>query len=441
MQDPRRRTRAIFSSLITLGLGLALAAPARAFEDVEVRAMALNEVTPERFPGAPGVWMGIDREIEVDGMGNAVVIEHRVARVFDPEWARRTFAPWRIPYWSATQGVRPERLRIWKDPDTAVDLQPAALEDAGDPRVRDFRPYLALRGIAITFPEVEPGDLIEIRYRHVNNVIGGEMNVRWGRIDFGAPEPVVEQQLSLKVPDALEVRFEAVGKELLRQRKALGEFKQWTWTSGNLPGRPGAWVDEIFSRYPATAAPGDSAFPFVLWSTVADWKYLSDYYGRRWEGLAAERDAGMGLQLSKLSGKDDPPRERAEKIARYVQEEIETLDLSFEFLGLRPLEAGEIFRAGAACPRDKCLLLYSFLRAAGYKATPAMITTDVRPGSAELPCPSNTPRFMLRILMDEAEPLWLDPLETKSPLPPGQAVLFPPRAEQDPSPVVPFPGR
>ena len=418
-----------------------MATTARAFEDADIRAMVLNVRTAAEFPGQGGIWMGLDRAVKLDGMGNAEITEHLVARVFDSKWAKERFAPLYVPYWSATQGVRPERVRVWRSIDDFVDLPKTVINDERDPRAGDVKPYAGFRRVRFDLGDLKAGDVVELKWKRMDNVIPGELNVRWARVDFGAAEPVVEQHVSFEIPDALVPSIDTRGPGLMKQREALGEYKRWTWVSGNLAARPGAWLNEVYSRFPLEASPADTTFPYVQWSTSADWKYLSDYFGRRWEGFAAERDAGMSLATSKLVSADASVEKRARSIEAYVQSSIATVDVSAECIGLRPFEAGEIFRAAAGVPRDKCLLLYSMLRGAGLKATPAFVASAPRIGSPSAPVPASRDRLLVRVLTDGSDVLWLDPLESKSELPAGMALLVPPRVEQGPNAEVPFPGR
>lgn len=414
---------------------------ALAYDDNEVRAIVLNQVEPESFPGQGGVWMAQQRFIYIDGMGNSTIEEHLLARVFDPKWGQTRFGDWTLPYWSALQGIRVTRARVWHGPDAFTDLSREAVADEADPMVEGIKPYLPRRRVSVHFRDLKRGDVVELRYVQVDNVQGGELNVRYGEFDYGAEDPVIEQELILKVPDALEPKLIVVGDGVVRRKLALGELKQFHFLFGNIPALGREVLSTPYNRIASGTDSLPAGVPRVLFSTVSDLPYLVDYYGYRWYGHAQMRESGMNLKVSELTAKRSETGERARAIEAYVQKEIRTLPIASEEPSFRPLDAAEIFRAGAGSPRDKALLLYSLLRGAGLRATPALVRARAGAWRPELPVFSQFDRVLLRLETRDQGTLWLDPIESVSPLPAGRALLLPPRDERTDNDWIEFPGR
>lgn len=446
-RDRGRRRSAACSIIGVAAIGGAslvlLLSPSRAlaYDANDVRAIVMNDVPADSFPGQGGVWMARQRLIEIDGVGNGRVTDHILARVFDPAWGELHFSNYAIPYWSALQGVRPEVLRIWHSATEVVDLPKSAIRDEADPEVEHAKAYVPRRRVVIQFPELKAGDVIEMRYSRADNVQGGETNVRSGEFLFGCREATVEQELILSVPDAMELNIQPIGANLMRSRRALGEFKEYRYLTGHLPPLGRDVLDGVYGRSATGSDSVPAIYPRVLFTPAQNWDFFSDYFGFRFEGHAAIKDAGMNLTVSRLTAGVTDLQEKCELLERYVQKDIATLPFPQGEFTYRPIDAAEVYRSGAAIPRDKTVYLASLLRGAGLRATPVLLHTGGPRFEPAVPAIDQFDRFVIRVQLPDDRTVWLDAVESSSALPAGKALILPPREERAELGLIDYPGR
>lgn len=427
---------------ILLGTALLLSLrPARAwaFEDAEVSAIVRHQLEPSQHAGVGGVWMARQTKITIDGRANADVVEHLLARVFDSDWAK-WFRPYRIRYWNETQAIRVLRARIWTSPERVEDLPSDAIhvEVAGE--VAAHPAFQSLKEVQINFPSVKPGQTLEILFERRDQVRRDEFNIRWFEHDFGDSFPVIEDQLIVRYPTALEPTVERVGARVPGRLRRGSGYREFTWITGNLPGLPVDLVDASVSRTAPPGAPAaDSASAVVF--TNAPWNYLSFYVGRLWKHHILQDDPTMTTKVSELAGREDDPEKRARVIEAFVQKKIETLPIPPEIRALRPLDSAATYAAAAGSPMDKTCLLVALLQKAGLRASPVMIRSRAGPWDSEVGCPAQLDRFLVRVTLSPEETIWCDPIESATPLPAGKAwIISQPEIEHDRG-LLEFPGR
>lgn len=430
--------------LLALSLALETATPrsARAFIDSEVRAIVLNEVLPDSFPGVGGVWMARQRRVEIDGVGVGVIDDHHLARVFEPSWGAENFSSYSIPYWGEHQSIRVERARVWHSIDDFRDLTPEEGEDRPWAAAEGVKPYLTFREIVLHFPPLQSGDVVEVKWTRHDAIPPGEQNVRFAEYLFAAPEPTIESQFTLTVPTALLVKTaERRPERFFAEVRPRGEKKMFAWITGHLE-RTQLPIES--TTYARRSLPGDAAAaesPAIFFSTAWDWPWLSTYYGKRWAHLSSMTDASIGVAVSEVSGKTTDLRDRASRIEAYIQDEIRTLALPTDWTGLKPVSVGEVHRARAGAPRDKALLLSAALGAAGIRSHVVYIRTRTGPWDTDIPCPSQLDRFMVRASIQGGESFWLDPIESKTPLPASLGLVFAEEGDAVEKGLVGYPGR
>ncbi len=415
---------------------------ASAFEDVEVRAIVRNQVSPEDYPGAGGVWMARLDEITIDGGGGMVGRTHLLARVFDPAWGREQFGPFTIDYWSENQAVVVRKASIYKSPDEAIALPKESVTFVASPLVEGIEPYSALRRLQVDFGELEPNDVVEIVLEKRKRPRGGDFSVQWLVHSFGANDPVIEQQLRLRAPNALKPDITTVGPRVPSTRYADGGFFRREWLNGHLAPVDGGVEEALFGRVQRNPALGDSTGSIVVSST--GWHYLSKYIGRQWGFILAEDGGELNRTVGDLiEGKDDMI-ERARVLEEFVQKEIRTLDISTAITGMRPLPCRDVLASEAGTPIDKSMLLLAMLRAAGIDAQPTMVRTKAGVWDEKVACPDQLDRVLLHV--DLGRELWLDPLDSEA-LPPSQGFLIglidpnAPDVDTDALGLFEFPGR
>lgn len=426
--------------LLVLGL-LALTVPgrdARALEPAEVRAIVRNSATAEDYPGAPGVWLALDRRVEINGNGRIHGFDHLIARVFDPEWGRKQFSRFTRTYFNEYQSVTLFRARIWRSPDEYEDLPADSVRHEPSEIAVGVPAYRKLVDLAVRFPDLEPGTTVEILMEFTEITRPGELNIRSFEFNYGAEEPVIEHGLHLAIPSAANPAVETRGM-VRTQPKRMGSHRYFDWLTGNMAPLSHPVENGLVSR---SLAPG-VAVPDTIRSTVfgwAVWDYLSRYYGRAWQDAIGEGDSDITVGIGALVADATNVEERIDRIERWVQEDVRTLPLSHQLLGMTPIPPGEIYRSRAGSPCDKASLLVTMLAAVGVRGEPVLVRTRTGPWFRDVAAPEQLDRFMIRVRRSDGSERWCDPIESESELAASEG-LYIIIEDETIYGLVPFPGR
>jgi hypothetical protein len=379
-----------------------------AFEPAEVRAMVANSQDPAKFPGAGGIWLGLERVITLNGEGNAEINEHRVAQVFDPQWAERTFEPLDLTYWSQGMQLRVRVARVWHSLEKSEDLPRDAVVDSLHPSARGLRTCAYFRIRRMSFPRLVRGDRVEIAYQWIIPIEQFNLNMNWFAQAFGAAEPVVEQRLILNQPSATEPVLQFFGPVPQAQIVAREGFRQRLWDTGNLPGRGSNYLQTPTSSLPL---PGDSLgpeVPQVLMTMLGGWGRTGTHYGAQWEAARNRRCEKLDQVASGMMSGHPDLMDRARACESYLREQIRTVPVPVSQLPLRPFDASEVMDDGAGTPRDKTCLLVSLLWACSIPAYPVLLRNHGGVWAEQLPCPAQLDRYVVVAQVRGKPALWLD---------------------------------
>jgi len=427
-----------------VGALLSVAGGAHGFTDSEVRAIVANERPAAQFPDAGGVWMARQRVVDIDGVGNAVIVEHLLARVFDPAWGAARFAPHRRTYWAEFNALQVARAGVWSSRDQFAPLPQEAVQDQLNPAVGEVGSYSELRESTLAFPPLAAGEVVEIKLVWTCRIPPYDRNVRWLEETFGAEEPVVEQQLVLIMPAAASLDTLALGAPLHRQLRYVDGKREITWMSGNLPPVGGPFVETPWDRVPAAGVTLSPAASRLVYTSMTDWTWAGRFYGAQWEESWRQRSVEADRLATEFTQREPEPRARALAIERHVRDEVRTIAAADRQFGLWPFPASRVALERAGVGRDKSLFLVSLLRSAGLEAYPILVRERADAWADSLPSIAQLDRFIVRTRVPAGDTLWLDPIRRSVPVPAGKGLLF--AGPRDPRPdwlgagLVHFPG-
>jgi len=423
-----RSVRAFLQTTVPLGIASAAVALcleagfAAAFDEAEVRAIVANQKYPADYPGHGGVWMARQKRVEIDGIGNATISEHLLARIFDPEWGDALFRPYRRPFWSYRESPRLGRMRVWRSHDQLEEIPAADSESAlhSDAEGLVFQGHY--RELRINLPELKQGDVVELEIFWTDRIPRYEYNVRWLEHTFGAEVPVLEEQLIISIPTAADTDVRQLGPEVPNRVIHRDGVATRTWLTGNLPALDGPVLETPWSRIvPGNPGAGED-LSRVFFSTVRHWSYLTPYYGARWEVEIGHRGPEVDRIAGRALAEAQDPADRAAWIDAYVREEIRTLPIPEIRLPIRPGSPETVAREGAGSRRDKACLLVSLLRASGIPAQAAMVRTRGGEWFEDMACLAQLDRFVVRARPAGHGEIWMDPAGEGAP--PGPALIL-----------------
>ncbi len=420
-------TRTAGLALRPLGLACLLLAGipavAPAFDEAEVRAIVGNTRAVEANPDARGIWMARQRTVNIDGSGNGFITEHLLARVLDPDWGQERFTPYRRIFWSELASLA-ARGRIWSSRTESTDIPADSIRFGPAPEGGGIASYQNLRECRISLPRLEPGQVVELVLTWNCPIPQHDRNARWLEETFGAEDPVIEQQLVLITPSAMNFTAATIGPPLKPQIRQTGGARIQTWLTGNLPPVPARFVESPWSRVPAPDDTVGSGVTRVVVSSLGSWDFAATYFGAQWEDSWARRSAEIDRLVSRAIKKAKDPRARALAVAAEVESEYRVLPVPDLLLGLWPQPASLVALSRAGGSRDLAVFLVAALRAAGVEASPVLVRERRDGWDESLPALVQFDRTVVRARPAGSETLWLDPIHAPRAIPPGRGLLF-----------------
>jgi tetratricopeptide (TPR) repeat protein len=288
-----------------------------------------------------------------NGLGSSF---HQYAvEVRDQEGARqyRTFP---IQYDPDSQRVDVRLARVYRKDGHQLESVRTFEQQLGEPW---YRIYYDTRALVVVFPDLEPGDVVELRYRvddiaHRNLFADyfGDLHVFQGSV------PVQHAEYVLITPSA---------RKFYVSEPALPGIKHTQELSGKRRIDRYA-ADNIAAIVSESDMPGmteTSAYLHV--STYKSWQDVGRWY---W-GLIKDQlyaDASLKRTVHELVKDAHTTREKADRIHDWVVQNTRYVGLEFGIHGYMPYRVPLIVQRGFGDCKDKASLLYTMLREGGVDA-------------------------------------------------------------------------
>lgn len=295
-----------------------------------------------------------------------------VIQIHDDEGAR-AYRSHAIFYEPGTQWVDVRAARVIRG-DEVLSSYHTSEHSLAEPQ---YRIYYSAREVVVTLPVLEPGDVIELRYRvediaaqndfhdYFGNVHGLASGIPTARIDEIYLTPA-SRTLHFHVPSIpMEHEVRTEGAQHVERYTALDVPA--THSEPNMPG------------YTEVA-------PYLHVSTFADWNEV----GRFWWGLAHEQlvpDDDLIRTVHELV--DDAPdlRTKVARIYAWATDHVRYVGLELGIHGFQPYRVADVVQRGFGDCKDTASLLYAMLTIAGIDARIALVRTT-RNGEIESTPPS-----------------------------------------------------
>ncbi|MBL8899401.1 MAG: DUF3857 domain-containing protein [Planctomycetes bacterium] len=353
------------------------------------------------------------RVIHLNRDATALRYVHQVIRVENEEGAR-LLDVFRVRSFPGEQSVRFLVARVLH-PDGKVD-QASFGRDARSTE-------LARRGIA-DLPRLEPGDVVDLEYRH-DDLAQSFFGNYFGLMHlFGSPSGATRRAiLTLEHSRELELHVHERGlpEDARRAEEESGELRRRSW--------------ELLELSAVQSEPRMPAFREVLpaleITTYASW----DAFGAWWWNLIRhqlEPSPELRAKVSELVAGASDEREKIRRLYEFVIREIKYEAWEFGIHGYQPYDAATIFARRFGDCKDKAILLGAMLALIDVPCHPVLIRSEL-PRSGEDLSIALVDHFNHCIAYvpprGEREELWLDgtaehhPLEVLPPSDRGAEVL------------------
>lgn len=327
-----------------------LLAGVRALPETEASAEVLLEELTVRF----------------DASGRCTKTYHRLYRIVSAAGVEANDAvvqPWSPWYQSRPElvgrVVTPDGREHRLDPATVTD---APLSDEGDDVYSDRRIVRA------PLPALVPGAVVEVQ----TTIADTAPYFAGGTVDgfvFGDSVPVRRTRLVLDAPSTLHIATSVHDLPGLASERADSEGR----TVARFESGPIAELTE-----PEPFAPYDARqVPWVGWSTGKSWNEVAAAYDR----LVERRLAGSKIRSALPRGaraKADRMG-RLEAIVRALHRDVRYTGLEFGESSIVPASPAETLERHYGDCKDKAVLLIAMLRAAGFDARLALLSTGFGP--------------------------------------------------------------
>ena len=239
-----------------------------------------------------------------------------------------------------------------------------------------YRIYYDTRALVVVFPDLQPGDVVEIRYRIDDVAERNLFDDYYGDMHFfqgGAP--IARTDYVLITPAARQFFFNTPRMASLQHEETVDGARRITrYFAENVPairsedGMPGATETR----------------PYLHVSTYQTWEEV----GRWWWGLVHDQlyaDESLRRTVRELVAGAPDTRTRVQRIYRWVIDHTRYVGLEFGIHGFLPYRVPQIVQRGFGDCKDKASLLYTMLTEAGVDARLVLVRTRRNGALNDLP--------------------------------------------------------
>lgn len=363
----------------------------------------VEELTPDLSPSTDeerdavggALTLMHDRQIL---LADDVTFTHRVSRLLNASGVE-DYSRLMFEYEPSYQTLTLHRLRIHRKGEIFdyTKSQPIQIRERESDLESNL--YNGLLSAEMILPEIHPGDMIEWAYSigGSNPIFDGRFSDSWGLASFGKmrhyrvrllfPEENAGAYVYSQSPNVKEAWVTHEGRFIVAELK---NTEPW----GDYPDAPG-W----FHPYPWIAVD-----EYANWSEVVNWALpLYSEVDQLPAVLLPVRD-----RLVKISD----PDERMVAALRYVQSSLRYISLSSGLHSHKPYAMADVLGRGYGDCKDNAQMLVALLRSLGFRAWPALVSTDLLHTIADYhPTPNLFDHVIVLAETADGKEVWLDPTD------------------------------
>ncbi len=229
--------------------------------------------------------------------------------------------------------------------------------------------YSSARAFYVHFPRLDPGDVVELRYRVEDVTAQNAFADYFGEVTYmQSTEPIARSEYVLITPKSRQFFFNKPNVQNLTQRVfEKGDTKIWHFVAENVPAL------EVEPNSP----PVTETLGHVHVSTYKNW----DEMGRWYWGFIRDQftaDDEVRRRVSEITKglTDDKAKVRA--VYDFVVQKTRYVALEFGIHGFKPYRCAQIFARGFGDCKDKATLIVTMLKELGIPATIVIVRTGLR---------------------------------------------------------------
>lgn len=275
----------------------------------------------------------------------------------------RDLSAYRMAFTPHRQRLRVERARVYRPDGATREDVGRSTRDVYDPSIRM---YYDLRVTTISFGDIQPGDVVEIRYRISDVGRSNELGNYFGELTlFQTTTPRARVAYVLLAPTDRPLYFNEPDFPGLEHRV----------------NRQGQEVEHVFEalNVPAISAengmpPLAEVAPTMLASTYNSWEELGRWY---WTLVRdqLELDSGQRQRAEELVEGASTDLEKVRAIHRHVVQSVRYVALEFGVHRFKPYRVSDIERRGFGDCKDQASLMIAMLEHVGVEAEIVLLRT------------------------------------------------------------------
>lgn len=295
-----------------------------------------------------------------------------VVQIHDVEGARQ-FRAYGIPYEPSVARVDVRAARVYRPDGRVLEATQQVEQPMADPA---YRMYYDSVNLVVVFPDLEPGDVVELRFRVDDVATTNRMANYFGdlRILQGGT-PIRHLEYVLRTPTSRDFHVNAPTLPgLTRERTELEGRRVDRWVASDVP----ALRAEAHMPGLTEVAPYLHVSTYRAWSDVGTW-----YWGLVRDQL--QTDDELRRTVRELVADAPDLETKVRRIHDWVVDHTRYVALEFGIHGYKPYRVTQVVRRGFGDCKDKASLLYAMFREAGIDAHLVLVRTRRNGAIAELP--------------------------------------------------------
>ncbi len=333
----------------------------------EQYAMAADEFLKKRHAPADGHPRRTLQDLTVSTVyENGLSSQFRQV-VFQPltDSAAATSRQYAFQYQADTQRVQLKGAKVYRADGSTDEAIESGEGAANDPSISM---YTSARTFYVQFPRLEPGDVVELRYRIDDITTRNEFADYYGDVVYlQSDEPVAHAEYVLVTPKSRKLNIDAKLKGLKKTVKETKTDRIYRFEATDVP----AIMPE------AGMPPWSELLGFVHVSTYSDWNALGRWY---W-GLVQEQldlDDETRKKLLEITKDSKTDLEKVKAVYAWVTKNTRYVALEFGIYGFKPRRCVQTVNRGWGDCKDKATVIVTFLRELGIESNLVILRTGMR---------------------------------------------------------------
>ena len=369
------------------GLALAAADPAAVAAALQLPADAA------RYPQAGAVVLLNETVVTLDREGRTTTEGHVLIKVLQDR-AMRQLSDQKIPFRGDAQSCEVLVAATHLPGGATQAPEASGIMEVSDPEAAAAPFYSNARLKVISFPGVQPGAVLELKYRvaplpGVRPDAGTEPFM--GESLLAGSEPILHKTVTLKLPVRTGLKYQMFNRAPEPVRRDTAGGVEYTWEVRDQP----QLVHEN------GMVPEEEVVPRVVWTVARDRAELGRWLYARFQA-ATRPDAAVRAKARALTAGLSSPDAKVERLALFVIKEIQTVPLGLGRVGYQPTRSGTILANRYADPRDKIALFQSLLASVGLSAQPVFVR-ELRAQPSSLACLGEYQDLLARVSLPSGE--------------------------------------